>query len=305
MTTTTMRFFNTAGPIQPEIHYHISPIARLDADDLLLLIRQRKYFVLHAPRQTGKTSALFALRDQLNASGEFRCVYVNVEIGQSAREDVAAAMRAILSALARGARHALDDLFVADIWPSILDDAGPNDALGETLARWAESDAKPLVLMIDEIDSLIGDTLLAVLRQLRSGYPERPRRFPQSVILCGVRDVRDYRIRSTAENAIIAGGSAFNIRAESLRLGDFSRDEVESLLAQHTEETGQAFTEEARHDGLGVDPGPAVASERAGLRSLLRQQGRARPQSVNHRRHHPGRPRAVDPAPRDASGSAH
>ena len=246
MTTTAMRFFNTAGPINAEMHYHIPPLVRLDIDDLLLLIRQRKYFVLHAPRQTGKTSALFALRDQLNASDEFRCVYVNVEVGQTAREDVAAAMRAILSALARAARHALDDLFVTDIWRGILDDAGPNDALGETLARWAESDAKPLVLMIDEIDALIGDTLLSVLRQLRAGYPERPRRFPQSVILCGVRDVRDYRIRSSAENAIIAGGSAFNIRAESLRLGDFSRDEVESLLTQHTEETGQAFAEETR-----------------------------------------------------------
>ena len=246
MTTTAMRFFNTAGPINAEMHYHIPPLVRLDIDDLLLLIRQRKYFVLHAPRQTGKTSALFALRDQLNASDEFRCVYVNVEVGQTAREDVGAAMRAILSALARAARHALDDLFVTDIWRGILDDAGPNDALGETLARWAESDAKPLVLMIDEIDALIGDTLLSVLRQLRAGYPERPRRFPQSVILCGVRDVRDYRIRSSAENAIIAGGSAFNIRAESLRLGDFSRDEVESLLTQHTEETGQAFAEEAR-----------------------------------------------------------
>ena len=248
MMTTTMRFFNTAGPIKAEMHYHISPLARLDCDDFLQLIRQEKYFVLHAPRQTGKTSALLALRDELNASGEFRCVCVNVEVGQTAREDVAAAMRAILSALARAARHTLEDLFVTDIWRGILDDAGPNDALGETLACWAAADPKPLVLMIDEIDALIGDTLLAVLRQLRAGYPERPSRFPQSVILCGVRDVRDYRIRSSAENAIIAGGSAFNIRAESLRLGDFSRAEVESLLAQHTEETGQAFTEEARRD---------------------------------------------------------
>ncbi|MDE2832738.1 MAG: ATP-binding protein [Gemmatimonadota bacterium] len=246
MTTTAMRFFNTAGPIKAEMHYHIPPLVRLDVDDLLMLIRQEKYFVLHAPRQTGKTSALLALRDDLNASGEFRCAYVNVEIGQAAREDVAAAMRAILSALGRAARHMLDDLFVSQVWPGILDGAGPNDALGETLARWAESDARPLVLMIDEIDALVGDTLLSVLRQLRAGYPERPRRFPQSVILCGVRDVRDYRIQSSAENAIIAGGSAFNIRAESLRLGDFSRDDVESLLAQHTAETGQAFAEEAR-----------------------------------------------------------
>ena len=246
--TTTMRFFNTAGPIKAEMHYHVSPLARIAVEDLLLLIRQEKYFILHAPRQTGKTSALLALRDDLNASGEFRCVYVNVEIGQSAREDVAAAIRAILSALARAARYALDDLFVTDIWRGILDDAGPNDALGETLARWSESDAKPLVLLIDEIDALIGDTLLAVLRQLRAGYPDRPRRFPQSVILCGVRDVRDYRIRSSAENAIIAGGSAFNIRAESLRLQGFSQDDVEDLLGQHTAETGQAFTDEARRD---------------------------------------------------------
>ena len=241
-----MRFFNTAGPVVPELHYCVPPLERLEANELLLLIRQRKYFVLRAPRQTGKTSALLALRDELNAGDEFRCVYVNVEGGQSAREDVGAAMRAILSALARGARETLDDPFVAEVRLGILEAAGPHDALRETLARWAESDVKPLVLMIDEIDALVGDTLLAVLRQLRAGYPERPGRFPQCVILCGVRDVRDYRIRSSAGNTIVAGGSAFNVRAESLRLGDFSPQEVESLLAQHTEETGQAFTDEAR-----------------------------------------------------------
>ena len=157
-----------------------------------------------------------------------------------------AGLRAILSALARGARETLDDWFVAEVWLGILEAAGPHDALRETLARWAEFDAKPLVLMIDEIDALIGDTLLAVLRQLRAGYPERPCRFPQSMILCGVRDARDYRFRSSAGNAIVAGGSAFNVRAESLRLGDFPPCEVQSLLAQHTRETGQAFTNEAR-----------------------------------------------------------
>ena len=244
--TRVMRFFNTAGPVVPEMHYCVPPLERLDVDELLLLIRQWKYFVLHAPRQTGKTSALLALRDALNSDGEFRCVYVNVEGGQSAREDVGAGLRAILSALARGARETLDDRFVAEVWLGILEAAGPHDALRETLARWAEFDAKPLVLMIDEIDALIGDTLLAVLRQLRAGYPERPRRFPQSMILCGVRDVRDYRFRSSAGNAIVAGGSAFNVRAESLRLGDFPPREVQSLLAQHTRETGQAFTNKAR-----------------------------------------------------------
>ena len=276
-----MRFFNTAGPVNPEMHYSIPPLKRLDADDLLLLIRQWKYFVLHAPRQTGKTSALLALRDHLYASAEFRCVYVNVEGGQTAREDVREGVRAILSALARAARHGLDDLFVAEVWRDILDGSGPNDALGDTLARWSEADAKPLVLLIDEIDSLIGDTLLAVLRQLRAGYPDRPRRFPQSVILCGVRDVRDYRIRSASENQIIAGGSAFNIRAESLRLGDFSRRDVESLLTQHTDETGQVFTVEAMSETWELTQGQPWLVNALGYEACFRNKsGRDRTREI-------------------------
>ena len=91
----------------------------------------------------------------------------------------------------------------------------------------------------------IGDTLLSVLRQLRAGYDERPDGFPHSIVLCGVRDVRDYRVYSTAENRLVLGGSAFNIKSESLRLGDFSEQEIRALIAQHTAQTGQAFTEGA------------------------------------------------------------
>ena len=57
--------------------------------------------------------------------------------------------------------------------------------------------------------------------------------------------MRDYRIRSSAENAVIAGGSAFDVRAESLRLGDFSEAEVRAMLAQHTVEPGQRFSSAA------------------------------------------------------------
>ena len=102
-----MRFFNTAGPIKPANHYCIPPLQRLDLQALLALIRQEKYFVLHAPRQTGKTSTLLALRDVLNSSaeGSYRCVYANVEGAQAMRENVEPAMRTILGELASRARH--------------------------------------------------------------------------------------------------------------------------------------------------------------------------------------------------------
>ena len=243
-----MRFFNTEGPVRAEDHYLVPPLTRLDLDEILVLIERKKYFVLHAPRRTGKTSALLALRDLLNGgeAGSCRALYVNVEGAQAMREDVGLAMRTILSEMGSEARRSLGDEFLDGVWPDILERSGPGAALRESLARWAGASKAPLVVMIDEIDALVGDSLLSVLRQLRAGYPDRPDRFPQSVILCGVRDVRDYRIHSGAAREVVAGGSAFNIRAESLRLGDFTRDEVSVLLDQHVEATGQEFTGEAR-----------------------------------------------------------
>ena len=243
----TVRTFNTTGPVVAADHYRVPPLERIDLDAVLGLVRDKKYFVLHAPRQTGKTSALLALRDLLNggAEGDFRCVYANVEAGQAMRENVAEGMRTVLSQFALRASLTLGDDSVERICRDAMDSAGPGAALSVALSRWAAADRTPLVLLIDEVDSLVGDTLLSVLRQLRSGYDQRPDAFPHSIVLCGVRDVRDYRIHSTAEDRMVLGGSAFNIKSESLRLGDFSEQEIRALLAQHTAETGQAFTEEA------------------------------------------------------------
>ena len=242
---TAQRFFNTAGPVNPKDHYCLSPFDRFNRDEVMSLVEQKKYFILHAPRQTGKTSALIAFMNHLNTSGDYRCVYTNVEIAQAAREDVAGAMQAILSRLSSMAMQLLQDGFVAEHWQTILKENGPYAALTEVLARWSEQDARPLIVLIDEIDALIGDTLIAVLRQLREGYAWRSDHFPQSIVLCGIRDVRDYRIHSSREKTIITGGSAFNVKAESLRLGDFSEHDVHALYQQHTDGTEQEFTAEA------------------------------------------------------------
>ena len=242
-----MRAFNTAGPVRADRHYQITPLSRIDLDEVLGLIRDEKYFVLHAPRQTGKTSTLLALRDLLNTgqAGDFRCLYANVENGQAMRENVAEAMRTVLAELAYQASVTLGDDTLDELWPALLERVGPAQVLRQALARWCMADPRPLVLLIDEIDALVGDTLLSVLRQLRTGYVDRPRGFPHSIVLCGLRDVRDYRIHSSAENRLVLGGSAFNIKSESLRLGDFSERETRALAAQHTEQTGQVLTEDA------------------------------------------------------------
>ncbi|MCP5048324.1 MAG: ATP-binding protein [bacterium] len=240
----TERFFNTAGPIIPEDQYHIDPLSRVNMRSIMSLIAQKKYFIFHAPRQTGKTTLLRALMTYLNNEGKYTCLHINVEKAQPARENVKAAMRAIVNTLAEQALDFLDDAFLKERWQDIIEESGEYAALENALKLWSKNNKRPIVLFIDEIDSLVGDTLISVLRQVRSGYEKRPALFPNSIILCGIRDLKDYRIYSSKEKDIITGGSAFNIKSESLRLGDFRPDEVKQLFLQHSSETGQRFEDD-------------------------------------------------------------
>jgi hypothetical protein len=220
----------------------INPLRRIGYNEILALIDQKRYFVLHAPRQTGKTTSLLAMVEKINRDGQYCCVYMNVESAQAARNNVREGMRAILSGLGRGIEFFLRDSEPYEWVSSIMEKDGEFKGLVRMLTRAAQRLDKPLVLFIDEIDALIGDTLVSVLRQLREGYAQRPQAFPISAVLCGVRDVRDYRIH-VASGEIITGGSCFNVKAESLRIGDFSQEEIRELYEQHTAATGQVFEE--------------------------------------------------------------
>ncbi|MBR1475662.1 MAG: ATP-binding protein, partial [Muribaculaceae bacterium] len=236
------RRFNTAGPNVPADNYTLDPLTRFDLDEMLDLIRMKRYFVLHAPRQSGKTSCLLALRDYLNGQDDYIAVYANVEGGQAARNDVETVITGICETLADRAAVVTNDSTPYEALKAVKG-LSSTSMLTAYLRRLAAALPKPLVLFIDEIDALVGDSLVSVLRQLRAGYDERPARFPQSIVLCGVRDVRDYRIVLSNQD-IITGGSAFNIKAKSLRLGNFTPDEIRRLYGQHTAETGQVFEEE-------------------------------------------------------------
>lgn len=237
------KHFNTSGPVVPSDHYCIDPMQRLDWEEAQVLIERHKYFVLHAPRQTGKTSTLLAMMEVLNNSGEYHALYVNIEAAQAAREDAESGIAIVCETIANSANVYQIEPRLTGMVRELLATQQARSALTTLLSQWAQLSPKPIVLMLDEVDTLVGDTLISLLRQIRAGYAQRPRAFPQSIILCGVRDVRDYRIQNPHKETI-TGGSAFNIKTKSLRMGNFTLEEVQMLYQQHTDATGQIFEPE-------------------------------------------------------------
>ncbi len=214
---------------------------------VLRLIDEHKFFTLHAGRQTGKTTSLRWLARHLNATGAWRAVWVDLETARE-KTDVARVMRAILAAFDRvlSLRHpdfSRPEQAEIDAMLGV-----PDSALLAYITRLASLDPRPLVLLFDEADGLVGEAMVSFLTQLRQGYIERVEiPFAASVALVGQRQVRDYVLREEDRRALswLGTTSPFNITAEATTLGPFARDEVEELLVQHTAQTGQRFETEA------------------------------------------------------------
>lgn len=229
------RHFNTGGLCIPSVHYMVPPERRLP--EVRGLVEQMGYFIVHAPRQVGKTTALTAMARSLTDEGRYAAVLVSMEVGAPFVEDTGAAEDAILSVWRASIEAALPPELHPPPWP----DAPAGSRISVALGAWARSCPRPLVIFLDEIDALRDQTLLAVLRQLRDGHRLRPARFPWSLALVGLRDVRDYKVASGGSE-LLHTASPFNIKVESLTMRDFTADEVAELYAQHTAETGQRFT---------------------------------------------------------------
>ncbi|MFM7202463.1 MAG: ATP-binding protein, partial [Myxococcota bacterium] len=232
------RFFNTTGPCREEWHYMLPATTRVES--VKELIEQKLYFVIHAPRQVGKTTSMIGLAKELTASGAYASVLLTCEQGAVFKDDVDKAEQAIIAGWIDQAYERLPAMFSP---PRFLQDIVGN-RIRAFLKQWAESCPRPLVLFIDEIDALENAALLTILRQLRSGFPSRPASFPHSVALIGMRDVRDYKVASGGSERLHTA-SPFNVKARSLTLRNFYREEVFELLLQHTTETGQPFEPEA------------------------------------------------------------
>jgi len=232
------RWFNTAGPCNPADHYMLPAMRRLP--EVRRLIEQKSYFVVHAPRQVGKTTALLSLARELTTEGRYVAVLVSMELGAAFPRDVGTAELAILQSW----QAALEAQLPPELHPPPFPEAPVGSRIATALAAWAKACPKPLVVFLDELDALRDGVLISLLRQLRDGYRNRPEHFPTSLALIGLRDVRDYKA-ATGEGGTLGTASPFNIKVRSLTLRNFTAEEVVELYAQHTAETGQRFEPEA------------------------------------------------------------
>jgi hypothetical protein len=212
----------------------------------LKLIDQEKYFVLRAGRQTGKTTSARWMVEHLRKTGRYEALWVDL---QTARElsSPADAFPLIFNAFTRA-------LKVHPSLPTLPEKKGaswlktPGSSLVELLAWLSSKSKKPLVLFLDEVDGLVGQTMVSFLTQLRDLYIGRPQQpAPHSLVLVGQRSVRDYILTQEERNAVAWLGttSPFNITAETQTLEPFSQKEVRELLLKHTKVTGQKWSKKA------------------------------------------------------------
>ena len=236
-----IRFFNTTGPCNPQHHFMLPPEGRMPG--LLRLVEQEQYFVVHAARQTGKTTAMRAFAARLRDLG-YVALWATLEESQGVA-DPAMAEPLWLASLSRTAGYHLPAAQRPPAYSEFL--ASPvGQRLHDWLRAWcAALPTSPIVLLLDEADTVTGAAMVSLLRQLRAGFMDRaPGCFPVSIALIGMRDLRDY-LMEARDGVPLSPGSPFNIKRASITLRNFDTTEVRDLLLQHTTETGQAWGEGA------------------------------------------------------------
>ena len=206
------------------------------------LIATKQFFVIHAARQSGKTTLLKALARDLTGKDTHVALYCSLETVQGideAERGIPAVVNAVLYGLTW---HP----FFKDLPRPAVNLSAYTTAVNSLLSQLAQAAGKPLVVLFDEADCLSGPTLISFLRQLRDGYVNRDMApFPASLALVGMRNIRDYKAKVRPDSETLGSASPFNIVTEALTLTNFTREEIASLYRQHTAATGQVFEEEA------------------------------------------------------------
>ena len=232
-----MRTFSTYGPVNPKDHYVVS--REVELADFIKRVKQGRYIVIFAPRQTGKTTFFQWALDALAV--DTAETYFPIEVNFEVYEDYIASD------------------FYASLYKRIYEEikcvfqkrgTAPSEALSQFLEDTKLTDhvamleffqefanflgAEKLVVIIDEFDGIPSDAMRGFLRSLRSIYVHRSmRKCPYSVGIVGVKNVTQLNLDRSI--------SPFNIQDE-FTLPNFTLEQVRELLTQYTDEVGQSFS---------------------------------------------------------------
>jgi hypothetical protein len=207
------------------------------------MIDDEQYFVIHAARQSGKTTCLMDLTQRLNAERKYYALYCSLEGLQGitdVKDGIPALVRTIKKVLL------FSDIPKGNEFAKNADYDDFTNVLNIELTLFCKSLDKALVIFFDEADCLSETTLISFLRQIRNGYNSRaviP--FVHSLALVGMRNIRDFKVRVRPDSDTLGSASPFNIVKRTLTISNFTKEDIEYLYAQHTTESGQIFEPEA------------------------------------------------------------
>lgn len=230
------RYFNTEGLCEPNIHYMVCLDDRLDRIKRLFVDRG-KYFVINRGRQYGKTTTLFALEKYL--SSDYLVAFLDFqEFGSAEFQDEYTFSRAFAEVfletfLSIDIENRKETVFPLTSLLEKTEDFTLRE-LFTRLSQVCKNAPKPVVLMIDEVDSAGNNQVFVdFLALLRRYYLDRRRKITfQSVILAGVYDIKNLKLklRSKEEQQY---NSPWNISADFDISMDFSTDQITSMLKDY------------------------------------------------------------------------
>jgi hypothetical protein len=234
------KYFNIAGPCNSSKHYMLDPLRNMN-NELMDLIRSEQYFVIHAARQSGKTTLLLELTDKINAEGKYHALYCSLEILQGIKESLRG-----IPTIVRKIKTEIENSLLPTGFAKDADFEDVDNMLNRAFVSYCRSLDKPLVVFFDEADCLSNETLISFLRQLRDGFISRSRTpFVHSIALVGMRNLRDYKAQIRPDSDTLGSSSPFNIVTDSLNIKSFTKEEIIELYSQHTKATGQIFEPQA------------------------------------------------------------
>lgn len=229
------KIFNTSAVCRPEIHYMVDLSDRLE--QIKKMVDRGDYFTINWARQYGKTTMLRALGSFLAEN----YVVVSLDFQMMSQSDFEkessfseAFAREVLEEIANIEEVSVEIITRLQRLADGKEGKGRLAELFQCLNAWCGQSKKPIVMLIDEVDSAQNNQVfLDFLAQLRGAYINRDKRPAfQSVILAGVYDVKNIkqRLRPDGEHRV---NSPWNIAADFLLDMNFSVKDISGMLAEY------------------------------------------------------------------------